>query len=370
MKGKLLVAGASGLVGHAAIERFCRLGWEVVGVSRRRPADLPKAELVSVDLLDREACAATFSNMGDVTHVVYAAVSELPGLWAGWIDEENIERNGRMLQNMFDPLLNVATRLQHVSLLHGTKAYGVHHPSIGPSGAPNPLRERAPRKQHPNFYFLQEDYLRAAQAKGDWGLTVFRPTVIYGGAWGNNLNPLPVLAAYAALLRDDGEPLHFPGGEGFQGVREAVDTDLVATALSWAPETRGAHGGTFNLTNGDTFTWPGVWPAIADTFGMKVGEQRPVSLREELPKRADQWAELVQRYELRAPRSIVEFVGENSLIYTDMLLRGTPQPTTPLLNSTVHARKVGFQDCMDTEDMFRKWFTRLHDTGVVPPRSS
>jgi nucleoside-diphosphate-sugar epimerase len=64
MRGKVLVAGASGLVGHAAIEHFSRLGWEVVGVSRRSPADLPKAELVSVDLLDRDACAATFGAIG------------------------------------------------------------------------------------------------------------------------------------------------------------------------------------------------------------------------------------------------------------------------------------------------------------------
>ena len=56
---KMLVAGASGLVGHAAIDYFSSLAdWEVVGVSRRVPDDLGEATLVSVDLTDVEACEA------------------------------------------------------------------------------------------------------------------------------------------------------------------------------------------------------------------------------------------------------------------------------------------------------------------------
>src|SRR6202012_4018545 len=38
MPGKVLIVGASGLVGAAAIDRFTAAGgWEVVAVSRRRP---------------------------------------------------------------------------------------------------------------------------------------------------------------------------------------------------------------------------------------------------------------------------------------------------------------------------------------------
>ena len=36
-KKKVLVTGASGLLGVAAIEKFLAAGWEVVGVSRRKP---------------------------------------------------------------------------------------------------------------------------------------------------------------------------------------------------------------------------------------------------------------------------------------------------------------------------------------------
>lgn len=76
----------------------------------------------------------------------------------GWLDPALMERNLSMLRNLFDPLLEVAAGLQHVSLMHGTKAYGLHHPAVA-SRVKVSLRECEPRLEHPNFYFLQEDYL-------------------------------------------------------------------------------------------------------------------------------------------------------------------------------------------------------------------
>ncbi len=363
---KVLVAGASGLVGLAALRHFAGLpGWDAIGISRR-PSDIPGATSVSLDLADRDVCERAFGKMADVTHVVYAALYELPGLLPGWTDPEQISRNGAMLTNLFEPLLRVAKGLQHVSLLHGTKAYGIHHPDIGLRDVHIPLREREPRREHANFYFVQEDYLREKQEGGAWGLTVFRPTVIYGDAVGNNMNPIPAIAAYAAILRERGEPLHFPGKVGAPVLREAVDADLVASALGWAATTPAASGGTYNLTNGDVFMWENVWPAIAEALGMAPGEQRAMVLADALPTMNDEWAAIVDRYGLRAPRSIVDFVGHNSMIYTDMVLSGGVQLRLPIVNSTIAARQAGFHECMDSEDMFRKWFSRMREQGYFP----
>lgn len=303
--------------------------------------------------------------MSDVTHLVYAALQEQPGLFAGWIDEGTIERNGEMLRNLFEPL-SACAKLQHVSLLHGTKAYGLHHPSVGMQGVRIPLREREPRREHPNFYFVQEDYLLEAQRRLGFGLTVFRPTVIYGDAVGNNMNPIPPIAAWAILLRERGEPLHFPGQSDEPALQEAVDAELVARAISWGASSPTARGETFNLTNGDVFTWQNVWPAIAETLGMEPGAHRPVSLAEELPKHAAEWARIVDRYELTAPRDLLDFVGSNSLVYADFLLGGRPPGPLPVLNSTIKARQAGFHACIDTQDMFRKWFRRLADKRLIP----
>jgi nucleoside-diphosphate-sugar epimerase len=369
---KVLIAGASGLVGLAAVQHFASLpDWQTVGISRRIPGEIAGATLLSVDLTDAAACERVFSGMGDVTHVVYAALYELPGLMPGWTDDEVIARNGAMLRNLFEPLRAVATQLEHVSLLHGTKAYGLHHPAVDRASVKIPLREREPRREHPNFYFVQEDYLRQQQRHGaadSWGLTVFRPTVIYGDAAGNNMNPIPPIGVYAALLREEGQPLHFPGREQTPALREAVDTELVAHALAWAATSPSARNETFNLTNGDVFMWEHVWPAIAAELGMPVGEQRPLSLTEELPKRAEQWAAMVDRYDLRAPRNLLDFVGYNSLVYTDVMLSGATRAVVPHLNSTIKIRQAGFCECIDSEDMFRKWFRRLQEERLLPPR--
>jgi nucleoside-diphosphate-sugar epimerase len=156
-KRKILIAGASGLVGFAAVRHFAQLDdWEVAAISRRLPRSVERARLVSVDLFDRERCREIFGAMSDVTHLVYAALSEKPSLFEGWIDGEQMRVNLTMLENLFEPLEAATKNLQHVTLLQGTKAYGAH---VGP--IPIPARERAPRHPHENFYWLQEDYLRA-----------------------------------------------------------------------------------------------------------------------------------------------------------------------------------------------------------------
>jgi hypothetical protein len=47
VKNKVLVAGASGLIGAAAIETFLAAGWDLIGISSRKP-DLPVGAIFSV----------------------------------------------------------------------------------------------------------------------------------------------------------------------------------------------------------------------------------------------------------------------------------------------------------------------------------
>ena len=123
----VLIAGASGLVGFAAAKHFASLpGWKVVAISRRKPDGLEGVDLVSVDLTDRVACAEAFGRMRDVTHLVYAALYEKPGLIRGWREPDQMETNRVMLENLFEPLRATASKLEHVTLLQGTKAYGAH----------------------------------------------------------------------------------------------------------------------------------------------------------------------------------------------------------------------------------------------------
>jgi nucleoside-diphosphate-sugar epimerase len=333
----------------------------VVGLARRPPAGLDTVELRSLDLADAVACRDAVDDLADVTHLVYAALYEKPGLVTGWLERDQMERNLTMFRNLLDPLVDAATDLEHVSLLQGTKAYGAH---VEPMAVPG--RERNPRHPHENFYWLQEDHLRDRAAGAGWSFTILRPVFIFGESIGSNMNPIPALGTYAAILRADGEPLHYPGGA--TTIYEAVDADLLADALAWAATSPACRGETFNITNGDVFTMENVWPVLAEAFGMAVGERRPVSLAEEMPHRQSTWEALVDRFGLRAPRSLEAFVGQ-SFVYADLLLAyGTDVPSPPALLSTIKARQAGFGECLDTEDMFRKWIGRLQDDRLLPPR--
>ena len=108
---KVLITGASGLLGVAAIERFLDAGWDVVGVSRRKP-ELPSGrdiDFLSVDLRDREKARAAFEPLTDVTHIAYTALHEKPELVAGWSSKDQIDTNNAMLRNVVEPIVRRAT---------------------------------------------------------------------------------------------------------------------------------------------------------------------------------------------------------------------------------------------------------------------
>lgn len=367
---RVLVAGVSGVVGFAAARRFAAGGgspsgsWSVVGLSRRRPDRLPPAvEHVAVDLADPASVAAAAPQLAGVTHLVYAALYEKPGLFAGWRERDQMERNRAMLANLLDRGLGGGDGLRHVSLLQGTKAYGAHvHPIAVPG------RERNPRDDHENFYWLQEDHLRERQAAGaQWALTILRPQVIWGEAQGGNMNALPALGVYAALLRAGGQPLHWPGG--MAPISEAVDADLLARVLAWAADSPEAANETFNVTNGDVYTLRNVWPMIADAFGMEVGDDVPCSLAATMPAREPEWAALVERFGLAAPASLERFVGQ-SFLYADMIGGfGQTALRSPALVSTIKLRQHGFGECVDTEDMFRRLVAAMQAARLFPPRT-
>src|SRR5258705_1445089 len=302
-KKKVLVTGASGVVGVATIEKFLSAGWEVVGVSRREPA-LPSGrdvEFLSVDLRNEEAAVAAFEPLTDITHIAYTALHEKPELVAGWSSKEQIETNNGMLRNVVEPIVRTASNFQHISILQGTKVYGVHlHP------IPIPARERDARKDHPNFFFDQEAYVGEMGAKQGFNYTALRPQLVTGPTPGA-LNVMPAIGVYAAIRREKGEPFGFPGGPSF--VWEAADAELVADVMVWAAQSPQAANEAFNITNGDVFEWRNVWPAIAETLGVETGPDRPTSVAAYLEENGDVWDRVVANYDLSS-RNLREMVGQ------------------------------------------------------------
>jgi nucleoside-diphosphate-sugar epimerase len=353
----VLVAGATGLVGYAALKHFTGTSdTDVIAVSRRPPPHIDVRHL-ALDLTDAIACRSASAVLRDVTHLVYAALFELPGLVEGWRNEQQIATNDRMLRNLLGPLIEAAPGLRHVTLLQGTKAYGVH---VRPLAVP--AREgRSEMREQPNFYWAQETHLRAAQAGRDWAFTILRPVLIVGEAIGGAMNLIPALGAHAAVMRERGPILPYPGGA--ERVGQAVDADLLARAIAWAGETIAARNETFNVANGDVFSWPNIWPAIADAVGMRPGPDEPFLLQS--LGRAD-WDRVRQRFGLLSP-ALTDFVGL-SLEYADYQMRyGLSEPGPPAIVSTIKIMQAGFHEVADTELMFRKWIKVFQQKRLLPP---
>jgi nucleoside-diphosphate-sugar epimerase len=357
---RVVVAGATGLVGSAALRHFGGIGGcDVVALSRRQPRDLHGARFVAVDLAEAAQCAAAAPALQGATHLVYAALHEKPNLVSGWRDEQQIGINDRMLRNLMAVLEPAAPALRHVALLQGTKAYGVH---VRPLTVP--AREgHSEMYEQPNFYWAQENFLRDLQRGKRWHWSILRPVLIVGLAMGGAMDLIPPLGVYAAMLREQGRDLDYPGGAA--RVAQAVDVDLLARAIAWSGEADAARNEAFNVTNGDVFTWENIWPAIAGALGMRPGNEVPLSLAKEYPNWIEPWDALRRRYDLVSP-ALEEFVGL-SFQYADYSMRhGHTEPGPPSIVSTVKINQAGFTEMMDTEVMFRKWFAEAKAKRLLP----
>ena len=358
---QVLIVGASGLVGYAAMRHFgADPDCDVIALSRRAPDHTHGARFLPLDLTDAAACEQLAVSLPGVTHLVYAALYERPGLVAGWREREQIETNDRMLRNLLDPLERHAKNLRHVTLLQGTKAYGVH---VRPLAVP--AREnRSEMHEQPNFYWNQENHLRALQRGKDWTWSILRPVLIVGYSTGSAMNVIPALGVYGALRREAGLDLPFPGGA--PRVAQAIDADLLARVIAWAGEAASARNEIFNITNGDLFVWENIWPAIAIALGMRPGDHMPLSLDRDIRPREAEWQTIRARYGLRSG-NLRDFVGL-SFEYADYTMGyGRNEPGPPAIVSTIKLMQAGFTEVMDTEAMFTKYFAEFQANRLLPP---
>ncbi len=357
-KHTILIAGATGVVGAAAVAHFAALPeWQVLALSRR-PGPLPEGVVhVPLDLADPAACHAAAPGLAHVTHVMYAALFELPDLVAGWRDPRQMAVNEAMLRNLLDALAPVAMGLRHITLMQGTKAYGGH---VTP--APVPAKERWPRHDHANFYWLQEDLLRARQPHAAWTFTVLRPQIILGHATGSPMNVVAAIGAYAAVRREAGLSLCFPGGGRY--INAASDSRLIARAAEWAGTHEIAANETYNVLNGDMLVWQDIWATVARRFGMDAGPPEPCSLTHTMPLREAEWARVVERHGLQ-PLTLAQLVGSSWQFTDRAFAHGLDNPADSVL-SGIKLRQHGFADCMDTEDALGHWLERLQQQRLLP----
>ncbi|MFI6344388.1 SDR family oxidoreductase [Streptomyces sp. NPDC050560] len=343
-----LVVGAHGVVGRDLTAHLRSRGdWDVIGLSRRGGPDAPGLRHVAVDLLDERESRRRLAGLTDVTHVFYAAFQSRP-TWA-----ELVPPNLAMLVNAVTAVESAAPGLRHVSLMQGYKVYGAH---LGPFKTP--ARESDPGHMPPEFNADQQAFLAERQRGKSWSWSAIRPSMVGGGALGNPMNLALVIAVYAAVSREAGLPLRFPGKPGaYDSLLEMTDAGLLARATVWAATDERGAGQAFNIANGDLFRWSELWPRLAASFGMEVAPPLPMSLAGVMADKEPLWERMREKYGL-APtyREVSSWDFGDFVFGLDY----------DMFADTSKSRRAGFHEYVETEGMFLDIFDDFRKRRVIP----
>lgn len=343
-KGTLLVAGATGAAASRLVAQAAADGWQVVGLCRTVRPPAPSVRYVAADLADAAACrvAVREAAPGGVTHAVYAARAAF-----GEGGVEDVPANLAMLDGLIAAAEGPA--LRHVHLVEGTKWYGMH---IGPY--PTPADEDDPRHMPPNFYYDQQDLLASRAASGGWAWSASRPSFIVDVAPGRARNLASTLGAYAAICRELGVALDFPGSAAsFRSLSEVTDAGLLGRAVLWMLEAPAARNRAFNVTNGDVFRWERLWPRLAEAFGVRCGIVRPMKLSAWMADTGAVWA----RMGAGLPLSDVARWDFADFVF------GLEHD---LFASTMRLRQAGFGECLDSASLLLRQVDEYRAAGVLP----
>jgi nucleoside-diphosphate-sugar epimerase len=344
-----LVVGARGVIGGNLVEHLAGLpGWQVIGLSRRGGEPAPGTRHICVDLLDPADCKEKLSGLTDVTHIFYAAYQDRP-TWA-----ELVPPNLAMLVNTVEAVEPVAAGLRHISLMQGYKVYGAH---LGPFKTP--ARESDPDHLPPEFNVDQQRFLEQRQQGKAWTWSALRPSVVCGFGLGNPMNLTMVIAVYAAISKELGLPLRFPGKPGaYDALLELTDAGLLSRATVWAATDPRCANQAFNINNGDLFRWSELWPKIARWFDLEVAPPLPMPLETVMADKEPLWNAMVDRHDL-APTSYDEV---SSWRFGDFVFGWDYD----FFADGTKARRAGFTEFVDTEQMLYDIFADFRRRRIIP----
>lgn len=344
-----IVTGATGVVGRYLLEHLAaKHDWNVIALSRRKPDAAGRYLHIPVDLADRADCQAKLSGLREATHVFFAAYVERPTA------EEQVSANVALLLNLLDAVEPSAPGLQHVHLVEGTKWYGSH---LGPFRTP--AKETDPRTVPVLFYYDQQDLLESRQRGRPWTWSAVRPHTVSGFAVGNPMNLTTVLAVYAAICAELGLPFVHPGKPAnWDILYQATDSGLLSRAIEWMSTSPQCANQAFNVTNGDLFRWRHLWPKLAGFFRLETDEPRHFSLQQFMADKAPVWDRIVRKHGLRPYR----FEEIAAWKFGDFVFSAE----WDVISDNGKARRAGFCETVDTEEMFVRLFTELRAKRIIP----
>ncbi len=354
MSRRALVVGVTGISGGNVAQRLLSDGWEVAGLCRT-PGELdPRITPLAADLEDPVAVAAAVRGTAP-THVFFTTWSRRA------TEAENIDVNGRMLQNLLDAAAPEGS-VQHVALITGLKHYLGPFEAYAKAQPDTPFSEEQPRLPYENFYYTQEDILFAAAERDGFTWSVHRPHTLIGWALGNAMNMGVTLAVYGAICRETGQPFRYPGSQTqWEAITDVTDATLLADHLVWASTTPG--GGEPGAQHRQRRRVP-LAPAVAPP-GRRAGRRGRRRSTASPPRSRCRWPRPPTCGRASSRRHGLRDLDVGRLAswwHSDADLGRTVETFTDMGKS----RRLGFQGVRDTESSFTDLFARLRAERVVP----
>lgn len=174
-----------------------------------------------------------------------------------------------ILLSNFLSALTLAQKVPKRFLLQtGGKHYGLH---LGPGI--NPMEESNPRvTSAPNFYYPQEDLLWKWSRENNTEWNVTRPGFIIGAVRDASMNIAHGFSLYAAIQKELGRSLEFPGDITAWDVEKHISSALlIGYHAEWTVLTSSTRNQALNIADGGTFTYGQFWPILAALYGIPYG---------------------------------------------------------------------------------------------------
>jgi nucleoside-diphosphate-sugar epimerase len=211
----------------------------------------------------------------------------------------------------------------------------------------------------PEFNVDQQTFVEALQRGKRWTWSAIRPSVVCGFVLGSPMNLAMVLAVYAAMSKELGVPLRFPGKPGaYDTLLEVTDAGLLARATVWAATEARCANQAFNINNGDVFRWSELWPKIARAFEIDVAPPLPLCLDAVMADKEPVWNAMIESHGLaRTAYATVSSWRFGDAVFSwdyDMFADGSK------------ARRFGFHEHVETEAMFLRLFEDFRRRKIIP----
>ena len=121
-----------------------------------------------------------------------------------------------------------------------------------------------------NFYYRQEDSLKAWTKRNNTHYNVTIPSWILGAVREAAMNILYPLSIYAAVQKHLGQPLEFPGDILAWDKEQLLSSaSMNGYFTEWLALTPGASDESFNIVDDYRFNWGRFWPVLASWYGLK-----------------------------------------------------------------------------------------------------